>query len=1444
MARTPRRSAATPPQPTWRDLELGPHQTASVELIESYLASSGRSRPTAFLHLPYGTGKTAVVAVAAHCLSEAPSALILTGSRPDRKRMRQAIARSPVATKRPKKVLNLEPATASRYLATHGGREMILIGTLDDLARLLRDDPESFAVLRRKIALVLVDRGGDEPPPAWPKTVRSLRRPIILITPTPYFENFAGLRLDRRHLFSYCHRQAVQDGVLRSVEIGDLPPPHSPEDFATALVAHCRELEATTGEEAPKVIVSCGDLQSLNAVYEALVQRAGERQVAAAHPSFPAVRANEGQTGIRRFGRHRRPPAPKARSARFWLTLGPRVEELADPAFRVLAVYDQPTSSRDLVRQVSAVLRPGPDEDPGATARVLACPAATLRRAWETYLTLEEAAAEAAYFVEPPPTWHDLSLWPHQADAVRMVERYLKRRASNRDMTGSALVHMPTGTGKTGAIAAITHCLKQVGGALVLTPRRSLKRQMADDLGHAFWQVMGVDPGRWSKAVASITPATLDATLDNLGDQTAIFVGTIQGLQMLHDKEKYRDAYQRLSQRISVVVVDEGHYEPAPDWARAVRGLDCPAVLFTATPYRNDFLEFCVDGWYVTTYSLPQAVDDRFIRKVEFREVDVALPPAGVTGEDDLALPARRFVDTLLAFYDDEFLQLKPSAVKEPKVIVRCRSQSAVAQIATLLEQRGREVVAVHDRFPEGSKATFLGRVPDPRTRTETFWVHQYMLMEGLDDPSFCLLALYQPFANTRSLVQQVGRVLRNPSRKSRQTCYVLAARGHRQRELWQGFLAFEEQSEDRKYLTALAQKPLEEILLEAQPGVQYVDGDFRRVLTPEDLDDLPEELLFRRSVNVYRLREKPRRKSFTPEGLRRAVAGSLADLRRRILGEHWDPERREGLYLFQAARNSPILRSLAYIECQLGYAFFRQAGDYLFFTHLHAAVPDYFHDVARPVPARDLQRLFPTLGRESDDARLTQVALSNTDVGAHAVRSRTLRAANIAETAPSIGDFANFCTSASGTTPWNRHRVRRYVGFGRARVTDSGDPPCTYSDFLAWQGDLATALRQQGKRPIPVFGRFARFTDPPADTRPRNILLDLEETRESFELASTAEALEFEDICLDCRRVGDRHVFTLRANRRDYAIDIRYDRDRDRYHLDSSDLETAYVSREIDEKSLISFLNRSQSFRVVPEPTGYIYAHGHWYQPRLKLIGGKVSERLALMNLLHPVAGLKTATEKGKSCRNFRRGWQRGSLFDILDHRGRCRSSRKNALAQKMEHMDLLICDDMDTEIADFIGADTENREVAFMHAKDFRGAVRSASKFHDVCSQAVKNLDYVCSSSVRKPPNLGRWGNPWRSGGVKGEVATRLRGGPFDSGDPEWPEKAWTRVRAIERDPTSHKAVWIVIGRGFSKGEFEDRLRRKKPAAEDVQVVYLIQSTWAAIAEVGAELHVFCSP
>ena len=156
---------------------------------------------------------------------------------------------------------------------------------------------------------------------------------------------------------------------------------------------------------------------------------------------------------------------------------------------------------------------------------------------------------------------------------------------------------MPTGSGKTGVIACLAQYLSTSGNIVVVAPWKQLVTQTLDEVGSAFWAKLKV-PAPGCGIALGQPPAEAPVALLQAGRfEKTVLVTTFAGLQQLGAKDK--TTYKKLASKCELVLVDEGHREPAPRWATAVRELNAPTILFTATPYRNDHLAFEINADHI-----------------------------------------------------------------------------------------------------------------------------------------------------------------------------------------------------------------------------------------------------------------------------------------------------------------------------------------------------------------------------------------------------------------------------------------------------------------------------------------------------------------------------------------------------------------------------------------------------------------------------------------------------------------------------------------------------------------------------------------------------------------------------------------------------------------------------------------------------------------------------
>ena len=98
-------------------------------------------------------------------------------------------------------------------------------------------------------------------------------------------------------------------------------------------------------------------------------------------------------------------------------------------------------------------------------------------------------------------------LWAPQRRAVAVCLAYLGARSA-QSTSETALVKMPTGTGKTAVIATLACALPDVRRTLIITPQRALVDQLLDDVRWRFWSNFGMVRRRRCHRTSTRRPAS------------------------------------------------------------------------------------------------------------------------------------------------------------------------------------------------------------------------------------------------------------------------------------------------------------------------------------------------------------------------------------------------------------------------------------------------------------------------------------------------------------------------------------------------------------------------------------------------------------------------------------------------------------------------------------------------------------------------------------------------------------------------------------------------------------------------------------------------------------------------------------------------------------------------------------------------------------------------
>ncbi len=1029
------------------------------------------------------------------------------------------------------------------------------------------------------------------------------------------------------------------------------------------------------------------------------------------------------------------------------------------------------------------------------------------------------------------PRWQDLisRKWRHQTVAITFLERYLDMGEKNREH--AAMIRMPTGSGKTGIMAILSNYYSASGilNVVIIVPSDFLTDQICQALNRRFWLRLKKKKGKpvgGPKPAVRFFPSTLEDRLTEFKNQSAIYVCTTQTLYMLHKnlnrkesdpdrKESWVDSYCDLRRIATLVLVDEGHREPAKEWAKAVRSFSLPTVLFTATPYRNDLRFFHVgpEEDFRHTFTFHQAVQRRIIRNVQFED------------QESFANNPTKFVEVLLRYFYGEFQSNIPADVTAPKVIVRCEDFVTIEEIKKLLssalkqQNRTETVLAVHDRFPKNDPEELIFH-DVPQTHDATFWVHQYKLTEGLDNSDFCLLAFFEPFSNARALVQQIGRLLRNRDLKENQYATVLSDPSYALREQWNGYLAFEDSER-----SLVGPEDIVERFLQSLPEWFYAGGRYRQAsnLKSTTLEDetVWNDLRLRKSASIYQLPVHFGKRHFNE--LVTSLTDALEDqdmIEVKTLPAKKDDE------LLAAVLSWRIIQTEALSEGGFFNVDFVPSVLYAHDGFLFHSGPiglsqlDENESLIRLAPG-NMEKL---LGK---NPIIKQVSLISCDLSNTAVRRRSMGARSIAEIAPGLNDHFHFVSTAVGTFQNGGPQRRRYLGLSTGRITEAKDSQIDIKEFKEWAHELAEQLKIQRFRSPAVFNRFARSVKPPSHAQAAHLLLDLVEFFDGYGQRPAIFPDTFEATVCD---VSPNGTFECVVGDTPITGTVTYSNPKKgtkRFVLKSEKLDKEFklTNPEVGNKnqSASGYFNDRGLMRIITTDR-QLYADKHFYEPRVPISGPEGLDNLELLFGVEALAQVET--EKGHKGKFGKDTWESGSIFHLIDQTTHLYRRRFGDLKPE-----ILVCEDLGPEYCDFIAVNRERRRIALIHAKQCEGGL-SAADLHIINSQVTKNLEFLNPTGSVGPDRGRKWKSPW---GPLKRVRRVPKGMSSDGVD------VFHEIQDLIRKPSTEREVWMVLGNGFSIKKLKAAL--KAPPYHVVHLIYLLQSCNANVSSVGAKLRIFTS-
>lgn len=387
--------------------------------------------------------------------------------------------------------------------------------------------------------------------------------------------------------------------------------------------------------------------------------------------------------------------------------------------------------------------------------------------------------------------------------------------------TTSAIVVLPTGTGKTGLMGLLPYSIAN-GRVLIVTPQLTIKDSVIDSL----------DPEKpdnfWLKRKVFNKTRELPTLIEYEGSETTrevlesanIVVLNIHKLQKRLDSSPLKFLAEDF---FDMILIDEAHHSAAKTWVDTINYFSkAKVVKLTGTPFRSDNEK--IAGELVYKYKLSQAMSNDYVKSLEnikyipdqlLLTIDNELCitytveeiyEKGIKDEDWVSRSvayapecSQKIVDNSIQLLDEK---LALSNVPHKIIAVACSIEHA-EQIKNMYELKGYETAIIHSKMEKRQKEEVFSDIKNHRVKVV---VNVAMLGEGYDHPYLSIAAIFRPYRNKLPYAQFIGRILRNIPKEEVQNSsdnigQIISHKHLYLDELWKYYKEQMQESEIIKYL-------------------------------------------------------------------------------------------------------------------------------------------------------------------------------------------------------------------------------------------------------------------------------------------------------------------------------------------------------------------------------------------------------------------------------------------------------------------------------------------------------------------------------------------------------------------------------------------------------------------------------------------------------------------
>lgn len=503
--------------------------------------------------------------------------------------------------------------------------------------------------------------------------------------------------------------------------------------------------------------------------------------------------------------------------------------------------------------------------------------------------------------------------------------------------------------------------------------------------------------------------------------------------------------------------------------------------------------------------------------------------------------------------------------------------------------------------------------------------------------------------------------------------------------------------------------------------------------------------------------------------------------------------------------------------ETKLAYLLLIEYDEYMAISRRNISKLQELKKHISPIDSDILSSLFL-----AEDSKFEKFSLQNMNLSDSALRNKTLEAPDLSESFAS-NSSSSFILDSFRISNDDEEKVS--ISLNTAKINRLGIKQ-KVNDLSKSIVYLIDKLKITEKR-ISILTSFAEaisFEDYKEDLFPIAILLNFSRLYDDIEQGKISSVLD-EDNEIDINHILMHFKPVLAIEdfniQNDFTDDFTVKINIKSITLSSQRLKKIILNyNDGNQKNLIDYLNTYSSYIINFDNLELVYSGRKLFRDN-KLLGNIDS----LIQTFVAYPELATVTSEKGNFTSASTSFEARSIFGFVEK-------------QFLNEFDYFICDDLGNEWADHIGLN--NNSVSFYISK-YDDTIFSATSFHDVIGQALKNLGHIFPLEHIVDDKENIWGNKYNTNRINTNISRLRRGDSVAN--------AIDFYKRIIKLPNIKKSIFLIIN-FISKSKLEESLNMLRNGEDfrernqAIQILWFISTLISGCREVNTNIYICCKP